>query len=159
MTEERPRCQDTINGEPCEGHLTVCTRHPHHDSHKQHDEYAKQELAKEPVGVDITFSNDQLLPLTRLLLQKLDDLTIEHKRGGAIPLDDCTTLSLYAKITFDQSYGPHVMVIDVDTSDLDFTDKPEVENCIKCDARIYDNPEDELCDNCRKDDKKDKEDT
>lgn len=32
----------------------------------------------------------------------------------------------------------------------DFAEDTVCENCITCDARVYDNPEDELCDKCRK---------
>lgn len=80
----------------------------------------KAELEQDPSKertIDLTLSDDQLLPFARFLLKKLAGLEVRHKRGSAIHLEDSevTTISILGTIKLeDKDDVPHVMIFDFD---------------------------------------------
>lgn len=80
----------------------------------------KAELEQDPSKertIDLTLSDDQLLPFARFLLKKLAGLEVRHKRGSAIHLEDSevTTISVLGTIKLeDKDDVPHVMIFDFD---------------------------------------------
>lgn len=104
----------------------------------------KTELEQDPTKertIDLTFSDDQLLPFARFLLKKLAQLEVRHKRGSSITLFDSesTTISVLGTIReVDKDNVPHVMVFDFD-NEVEEEDEEDEEE---------DKPYNLICENC-----------
>lgn len=117
----------------------------------------KAELEQDPSKertIDLTLSDDQLLPFARFLLKKLAGLEVRHKRGSAIHLEDSevTTISVLGTIKLeDKDDVPHVMIFDFDDDvEEDEEEDEEDENwvCSVCGKSIVTNLRTMTCETC-----------
>lgn len=106
----------------------------------------KAELEQDPSKertIDLTLSDDQLLPFARFLLRKLAGLEVRHKRGSAIHLEDSevTTISVLGTIKLeDKDDVPHIMIFDFDDEVEEVEEDEEDEE--------EDEPRNLICNSC-----------